>query len=257
MIQNSSLVLLAGTTLLTFVAPFILVIIWVRKTKTKLKPFFVGAGIFIIFALILESIAHSFVLGTDNFISNNTFTYVLYGCIAAGLFEETGRYVAFKYMLKDNDSKATSVTYGLGHGGIEMILLVSLSLLSSFIFATSINKLGFDEMIKGMSDENMIETVRQMIVSLNAYGIKEVLLTIIERTSAMILHVSCSVLVFKTVRNKNWKYILMAFGFHFFMNLPAALAQKHVLTNMWIVELLVFVIALASGYIGYKEYKEM
>lgn len=257
MIQNSSLILLAGTALFTFIVPFIFVIIWVRKTQTKLKPFFVGAGIFIIFALILESIAHSFVLGSDNFISNNIFTYVLYGCLAAGLFEEAGRYVAFRFMMKENDPKETAITYGLGHGGIEMILLVSLSLVSSFIFAMTINKLGIDEMIKGMNDESMIETVKQMIVSLNAYGMKDVCLTIIERTSAMILHVSCSIFVFKAVRNKNFKYMLIAFGFHFVMNIPAALAQKQVLTNMWVVELFVFVIAIASGYIGYKEYKEM
>ena len=41
---------------------------------------------------------------TDNpisrFINGNTIAYVLYGIIMAGVFEECGRYIVLKYMVK-------------------------------------------------------------------------------------------------------------------------------------------------------------
>lgn len=35
------------------------------------------------------------------------------GALLAGVFEETGRYVAFKFILKKRENKATALAYGL------------------------------------------------------------------------------------------------------------------------------------------------
>ena len=48
----------------------------------------------------------------------------LYGGLMAGVFEETGRYVSFKWFLKKETRIQDGLSYGIGHGGIEAMLIV-------------------------------------------------------------------------------------------------------------------------------------
>lgn len=256
MIGTSSIIFMAITSFVTIITPFALLITWVRKTKTRISPFFVGAAIFIVFALVLESSLHSIVLTRDSIFYQNTFLYVIYGCAAAALFEEGGRFIAFKYFMKKEQDKEVAVTYGIGHAGIEMLMLVGISMLSSIIFAFTVNGTGIDGMIQQMGDESLRESVVAMVTSLQNFGFMNMVMTLLERGSAFILHLSCSVLVFFAVRNKKWNYMGMALLFHALLNVPAALSQKGVLTNIWVVEILIFIIAVVVGYIGYNVYKK-
>ena len=53
--------------------------------------------------------------------------YALYGGLAAGLFEETGRLLAFRFILKPHTARITALSYGIGHGGIEAFWVMGLS----------------------------------------------------------------------------------------------------------------------------------
>jgi Predicted membrane protein len=109
-----------------------------------MAAFILGIGIFIVFALILEQIMHYIVLspsadGTIELLSAAPWLYVLYGIFAAGIFEETGRLLAFlitKRHYKDIDS---AVSYGIGHGGIEAVAVVGLGMLNGIVLAVLIN----------------------------------------------------------------------------------------------------------------------
>lgn len=56
----------------------------------------------LLFAMVLEQIVHSIVLGSPAgiVIRNHLWLYALYGSLMAGLFEETGRFLAMRYVLK-------------------------------------------------------------------------------------------------------------------------------------------------------------
>ena len=101
-------------------------LIYYKKKGGQVSAFFVGCAVFVVFALLLESLVHNLVLKglpVGEKILGNTLLYALYGGLMAGLFEETGRFLAFKTVLKkrqDNDRNA--LMYGAGHGGIECIL---------------------------------------------------------------------------------------------------------------------------------------
>lgn len=41
----------------------------------------------------------------------------------AGLFEQTGRFLAFRYTIKGKTAWKDGLAYGIGHGGIESILI--------------------------------------------------------------------------------------------------------------------------------------
>ena len=154
-----------------------------------------------VFALVLESWLHSIIFNVLPFIFNNPILYIFYGCLAAAIFEEGGRYLAFKYIMKNVHDKKNAVTYGIGHGGFEMITVVGMTLLSTLMFAFTLNSLGVEGMLDGVNDIQILQMVNDMIASIDAYTVKDVLLSIIERISALILHVSCSVFVFKAVQH--------------------------------------------------------
>lgn len=201
----------------------------------------------------MESLLHAFVLTPDCLVYNNPVLYVLYGILAAAIFEEGGRYVAFRFLLKNYDTKEDAIMYGIGHGGIEVILLVGFSLISSIILALTINNMGVDQFIESFTPAQ-ISDIHAIIQSLQAFTPLQTLLSLIERISAMILHLSCSVIVYYAVRNKEWRYMLLALGFHALMNLPAALFQAQFISNLVVIEGMTLIIACAIGFYAFNLY---
>ena len=77
----------------------------------------VGAGCFIGYALVLEQLLHAAVFSLFPAITLYPAAYTAYGCLAAGLFEETGRLMGLSLLCKKDRDLALGVGYGIGHGG--------------------------------------------------------------------------------------------------------------------------------------------
>ena len=110
--------------------PIAMVAIWKKRTGCSMKPIFVGAVIFVLFSQVLEGIPKLIffggMTGISKYVLSHTWAYVFMGCLLAGLFEEVGRFVAFRFFLKKNQDKRTAISYGIGHGGIESILVLGI-----------------------------------------------------------------------------------------------------------------------------------
>ena len=104
-----------------------------RKKDGRWIPFLTGALCFPLFAMGLERILHLLVLGSPlgAAVTGNPWLYALYGGLAAGIFEETGRLAAFRFVLRKRREPVTALSYGLGHGGIEAFLLVGLTMIAN------------------------------------------------------------------------------------------------------------------------------
>ena len=141
-VPTLSILFMALAALFAFAVPIVLLIYYKRK-GAEILPFFIGCAVFVLFALILEALMHQLVLKVlpvGEKIMGNTLLYALYGGLAAGVFEETGRYLAFRTVLKKrlgNDRNA--LMYGAGHGGIEAILLLGFAYISNIVMSVLIN----------------------------------------------------------------------------------------------------------------------
>ena len=82
--------------LVSFVLPIVLLVVLKRRFQVSAMGALVGAGGFILFVLVLEQILHWAVLSFTP-VGTIPWAYVLYGCLAAGVFEETGRLVIDVY----------------------------------------------------------------------------------------------------------------------------------------------------------------
>ena len=130
--------MMAVNALLGFAIPVFLCWWAVKKHQAKLSTILIGAGTFVVFALVLESIVHQIVLKGPSgaVIQGKTLYYALYGGLMAGLFEETGRFLSMKFLLKKEPTETKpGVSYGLGHGGVEMAIIFGLSMISTLTMA--------------------------------------------------------------------------------------------------------------------------
>ena len=140
-IGKSSIPSLIITVLLMIAIPVGCFLHWHGKHKqqTKISYLIAGAIGFILSARVLELGVHYVCVLADNpvsrFINGNTWAFVLYGTMMAGVFEECGRHIILKYILKKNRTRENAVLYGIGHGGIEILAVLLPSMILYLVIA--------------------------------------------------------------------------------------------------------------------------
>ncbi|CEA00668.1 hypothetical protein BN1048_01041 [Jeotgalicoccus saudimassiliensis] len=231
MISQSEIIIMAVTGIAAVLLPFIFILILRRKFKIRWLPLLLGIAVFILFALVLEQIMHVLVLqpepdGTIALISQSPWLYVLYGIFAAGIFEETGRLLAFlltKRRYKDIDS---AVSYGIGHGGIEAFAVVGLGMLNGIILSILINS--------GSDALSSLPVAQEDIIASQPWYMYAI--AIAERILAISLHIGLSIIVFASVMMKGrWWLFPAAILLHALANTTAAMMQAGLLTNMYLM----------------------
>lgn len=236
--------------------PVSVLFIWKRKCGKEIswKPAVVGAITFIVFAQMLEGIPKVLLFGgtTDasEYIWTHPWAYVLIGCLMAGIFEETGRYVAFRWFLKKYRNVKDAVTYGIGHGGIEAILVMGITGFSSIAMIGAVNRGVIAELTTGMSAGQQ-KSLELQLASLAGYGALQLFLETWERVLAMTLHVALSLVVFQAVKEKKAGFVLLAILLHAVFDIPAALYQCGIL-SLLVAEILLTLLVVACSYISFR-----
>src|SRR5699024_10266218 len=118
-----------------------------KKYPKSWKPTLVGAGIFFVFAQVLEAILHQVVFFVDIFTTNwlqNQRIYAIFASLVAGVFEEIGRFIEFLFILKQFRSWKDGIAYGIGHRGIESMLVLGMIASSNIVLAFLISFGVFD-----------------------------------------------------------------------------------------------------------------
>ena len=107
-------------------------ILLARKRKTAGKAFAWGAAAFVVSQLLIRIPLLQLVLPNFSWFAVMQlypWRYGLFLGLTAGLAEETARWIAFRCFLKGRDSLEHGLAFGLGHGGIEAMLLVGVNFL--------------------------------------------------------------------------------------------------------------------------------
>lgn len=255
----SSFIALAVMAIVGLIVPIVIGIIWCKKTKERFVKLIVGALMFFVFAVILESIPKAVLLNPSNSIGNLVLStpilFVLIGGLLAGLFEEIGRFVGFKFLLKkDLDNKKTAISYGIGHAGFEIAYVFSLSAIQYAVYAVMINSGTFHEIIEQLPSQS--ETFINLAKAIHDMTFLSLGPALFERMSALMIHISCSILVYKSIRGKKYCFpfaILMHAAFDWI----AGATQVGWITNIFVVEAMLFVFGSVFFYFAIKSYKRI
>jgi len=239
-----SVVFMAVSAIVAIGLPVCLFIIARKKFNAKVVPMLFGIAGFVIFALVLESLVHRIVLG--RFLSpSNKIVYIIYGVLMAGIFEESARFIAFNILKrKKYEGIETALSYGIGHGGIESILLAGLAMINSIVSSIIINT-GNIGMITGKLQGDMLAAVNNQIAALVAAAPYMFLVSGIERILAIAVQLSLSVVVFYAVfsKKKVWLYPL-AIVLHAMVDIPAVIFQTGGIKNIFVVEGIICLLAV-------------
>ena len=253
MVPVSSLILMAVDAVLGIAVPVCLAVWLMRKYRARLSTILIGAGTFIVFALVLESIMHQLVLKGPNgpAIMGNTLLFAVYGGLAAGVFEETGRFLSMKFLLKKEPSTALpGIAYGIGHGGAEMLIIFGITMISNLVVSALINA-GLSGILFAKVPEDAAAQLQAQLNQLQTVGAGTLLIGLWERISALVLHLGLSMLVWVAVR-KGGKWLWLfpaAVALHAIVDAGVVMLQKSV--GMVPLELIVSAEAVAVATIGY------
>ncbi len=193
--------------------PILISIFFIIKSRKNFKPVFIGILTFLIFQIFTRIYILQEILPNQVWYIVFTYQYpILYMFLlsfTAGLFEECGRFIMMKVFIKKATIK-DAILFGVGHGGIEAILLVGIALI--------------------MTNPVLIETSNLWMSGL-------------ERLSAMMLHVAFSVLVYQAVYRLKRYNVFIAMTAHTMVNfITVMLMIKGI--NLWIVEGVLMVMAI-------------
>ncbi len=262
-IGKSSIPSLILTVILMLAIPVGFFLFWRRKHKAQTRISWLLAGVvgFLVFARVLELGVHYVCIVADNpvsrFLNGNTVAFVLYGVTMAGVFEECGRHVILKHIMKKNRSRENAVLYGIGHGGIE-ILAVVLPLMITYLAIAVLFSSGNTE--TALSTLKITEeTAAAALPSVQAaasfdYAMMD--MNVLERLFAMLIHIGLTVIVFYGVSNGKKVFLPLAVILHMLMDTFPALYQRGVLP-LWAVEVWAAFWTAVIGFLALKLYRKM
>ena len=211
--------------------PFYLSLIWINHFKGRTMDGFFGVLGFIS-SVFIESIILSLI---SIYVNRNSIWFYLVAGLFPGIFEETGKFLFIKYLYRKENEKKISIMYGIGHGGAESII-AAFSLFSN-LFAKK-------ELIeKGILKESITFYICFM--------------SIIERIFAIIIQISLSVFIYKSIKEKKINLFFLAIIIHDGIDVFALLQHTGHIKSISLIELIVGIYTLILSLYSYNLYNNI
>ena len=217
-VSTSSMLFMLLTAVLGIALPLITAIIWCKKKHEPFTTVLIGAATFLLFAIVIEKPLQAMVISLDSPVSQFVNARpVLWGIIVGffpGVFEETGRFVAFKTVLRKRKQRETGLSHGIGHGGFEALFILGITYIEYFVFAIMLNQGSFVElMIEPVKDTLTPDVVKQItgiVEQITTFSAATMGVALVDRLIAVLYHIGASIMVFYAVKDKKkwWLYPL-------------------------------------------------
>ena len=253
------IVALAVSIILSVGTPLVYLIWYRKKTHTSFVGVGVGALIFVSF-VIVEKLIQAGVLykghPVGSFIQSHPLVLSIVAALFAGVFEEVGRYVGFHFLKKKHPEKESAVMYGIGHGGIEALLLGGLTGVSNLVAAIMLYAVGIEAFTKGLD----AATAQTVIDTYSVFYTTAPLLFLVsglERMLAFAAHMGMTMFVYRSVAEKKLSFLFIAIGLHTALDLLPGFYATGMISNVYLIEGFVLIFAILFAWLGYKQYKKV
>ena len=174
--------------------------------------------------------------------------WIAISALTAGLFEEIGRYVGYRWLLKrEPKTWAIGVMYGLGHGGIESMLLIGGLVAVTLIQVLTLARTDLSTL--PLTAEQRAQAAQQL-AAIAAQPSWVPLLGAWERLWTIPLHVALALLVLQVFRRGSLRWLWLAILAHALVDLVAAgaapILQLSGMSALLVPEAIVTVVGLLS-----------
>lgn len=221
-----------------------------RRTGAGWRLFLMGGVTFVLSQLFHIpfnwAIQRAGMLPTDlSSWANLLFTALFLG-LSAGVFEETARYLTYRYWAKDARSWSRGLMLGAGHGGTEAIIVGALAAVSFAGLVMTANNETIMSAIPA-ADQAIITDSLAGLLATPWYGL---LLGAAERVFAIAAHLALSIMVLQVFLRGSLRWLFLAIGYHALFNMIAVVGVTR--TGPYATEGLLAVFSLLSLYIIFK-----
>lgn len=174
------------------------------------------------------------------------------GGLLAGICEETARWVGFKVLKKKAERYGSAFALGVGHGGMESILLAVLGTGATLFTVLFYN--GGAQIAKGVSTNE----VQYMLYQIDQFWTApwyNGLLPGVERLIALSLQIFLSTLVWKAVVDRSFIWFLLAVLYHAVVD-ALAVYLSGIGWNYWAIEGILALFMALNIYLLYRFWRE-
>lgn len=258
-VSTIQLVLILLTAILGIALPLIAAIIWCKKKHEPFTTVLIGAATFLLFAIVIEKPLQALVIQLDSpvsqFVNARPVLWAFIVGLFPGVFEETGRFVAFKTVLRKRTQRETGLTHGIGHGGFEAMFILGITYIEYFVFAIMLNQGSFFELmiepVKDTLTPDVIKQITDIVEQITTFSAGALGLALIDRLIAVFYHIGASILVFYAARDKKrlWLYPF-AIAIHTAIDMVAGLQLAGVIEWSDAMNMIVFAIAAFMTFFG-------
>ncbi|KAA9028412.1 YhfC family intramembrane metalloprotease [Niallia endozanthoxylica] len=254
MVSNVTIASMIGFILYSFLLFAGFILFNKRRTGISIKPLIVGSVGFIVITQVLEKLLHLVVITQFPNYADHPVLFGIYGGLAAGIFEEVGRFILFTWLLKKYLDYKGGLSFGIGWGGIEAVVLALTMTLPNIIFSFMINSGTFDTAMAAQFPSDQISMIKETILSQNAAFY---LLGVSERFFALFLQIALSLFVLVAVIKKKKSYLIYAILIHAAIDFPFVFIQTGHFTSLWVLEIYLAVIGILSIFFIKKMKKSL
>ncbi len=245
MVSWLSIVMMCLSLLLAIGFPLALAIYFYKKNKYSISAVFIGALCFAIFQVFTRIPLITYLSNQPWFtqtVSSNVLAASIFAAGTAGLFEEVGRFILYKTLMKRKLSWENSIAFGIGHGGIEAFLLLGMTMALNLYYSITINTGYFDSVLAQSMPAMTAIGIRGALISTPSYLF---IIGGIERVLTIIVHIGFSVTVMYGVMSNKLRYLAYAILAHALLNFPIGLVinQRY---GILIIELYLAALAIVS-----------
>ena len=230
MISVSTIAACCVTLFVSLLLPALVLILFAVKHRKQgiVSAWLLGAAGFFVTQILIRLPILTALQSQSWFLSfaqNHLFAYAFSLAFTAGLFELAGRFAVAKLMHKRLTLRR-SLAAGLGHGGIESMVLIGITYINNLAYIAMINTGTFDTTLAQAAamgvDVTQLELIRQQLLTASP-GL--FLLAGFERILAMTGHTAMSLLVcYGVAHGKTVICTLLCLGIHTLMDLTAGLS---------------------------------
>jgi uncharacterized membrane protein YhfC len=218
--------------ILEIIVPVLVAYYFIRKYNTSYRVLLIGAIMFVLSLVRIPLNQYvSMYIYYWNIGAYTFFMLAAFPSLTAGVFEESVRYIAYKYLIKEH-TMANGLTLGAGHGGAESILVVGINVLTiGYLLLTN----------PGAFPPYQLLAIESSPVYLPFVGFYE-------RLTALVVQISLSTMVLMSFRTGRNIYFASAILLHFLLDLFAILTINY---GIVYPELIATGFALGLGFWAY------
>ena len=190
------------------------------------RLFFIGAVTFIASQVLHipfnAVVLRSGLLSTDTTVWSSLIIYAVFLGLSAGVFEETARYLTYRFWAKDARSWSRGLMLGAGHGGSEAILVGALAAVNFVALLAAVN----NETAMNALPADQRSLVTSALAQIMDAPTGTLLLGAVERVFAITAHLAMSLLVLQVFLRRNIAWLFASIGFHTLLNMVAVIAAS-------------------------------